>query len=165
GVTWPYALIDLAFAKAELARLGGRPDESRRQLTLATNLLGDTVDRPPFRAQLQDRLGYLADDLQQARAHRTAAWQAASEAGVTPLMAQVLVGIADLALRLGRYEQAARLLAASVQVRGMPDRSHPDADRIEQTVRSQLGEQRFTELTEQATNTNWPELVDVTLAS
>ena len=43
------------------------------------------------------------------------------------MIAQVLVGVADLAVRLEQYEQAARLLAASVVVRGQPDRSHPDA--------------------------------------
>ena len=37
GVTWPYALVDLALAKAELARLGGDAAEARRQLGLATS--------------------------------------------------------------------------------------------------------------------------------
>ena len=68
-------------------------------------------------------LGYLADDLREARTHRVAAWQAASEAGHALLIAQILVGVADLALRRDQFEQAARLLAASVGVRGLPDRS------------------------------------------
>ncbi|KIF03809.1 SARP family transcriptional regulator, partial [Streptomyces sp. RSD-27] len=41
GVTWPDALAELAFARAELARWGGEGGEARRQLGLATSLLGD----------------------------------------------------------------------------------------------------------------------------
>ena len=94
-------------------------------------LLGDEAEQANIRAVTHDLLGYLADDLGEARAHRAAACQAAAEAGHAPLIAQVLVGVADLALRRDQYEQAARLLAASAGVRGLPDRSHPDAARIE----------------------------------
>ena len=97
--------------------------------------------------------------------HRAAAWQAASEAGYAPLIAQALVGFADLALRRDEYEQAARLLAASVSVRGAPDRSHPDVARIEQAARRRLGEARFAEATAEGTRTSWSQLVEVTLAS
>ena len=94
-----------------------------------------------------------------------AAWQAASEAGRPLVIAQVLVGVADLALRRDQYEQAARLLAASVGVRGLPDRSHPDAVRIERDARRHLGEARFAEVTQEGTQTSWSQLVEVTLAS
>ena len=114
---------------------------------------------------IHDLLGYLADDLGEARAHRVAACQAASEAGHAPLIAQVLVGVADLALRRDQYEQAARLLAASVGVRGLPDRSHPDVARIERAARRRLGEARFAEATREGTQTSWSQLVEVTLAS
>ena len=110
-------------------------------------------------------LGYLADDLREARTHRVAAWQAASEAGHAPLIAQVLIGVADLAGRRGQYEQAARLLAASVGVRGIPDHSHPDAARIERDARRRLGDTRFAEATQEGTQLSWSELVEVTLAS
>jgi hypothetical protein len=165
GVTWPYALVELALAKAELARWGGHAEEARRQLAVATTLLGDDAQQASIRAELHDVLGYLADDLSQARIHRVASWQAASEAGLAPLIAQVIVGVADLAVRLGQYEQAARLLAASVAVRGLPDRSHPDAARIEQTAQRHLGEARFAEVTQEGAQASWPELVEVTLAS
>jgi hypothetical protein len=165
GVTWPYALVELALAKAELARWGGHAEEARRQLGVAATLLGDDAEQANIRADLHDMLGYVADDLSQARAHRVAAWRAASEAGLVPQIAQVIVGIADLAVRLGQYEQAARLLAASVAVRGLPDRSHPDAARIEQAVRRHLGEARFAEMTLEGAQASWPELVEATLAS
>ena len=82
-----------------------------------------------------------------------------------PVIAQMLVGFADLALRYDQYEQAARLLAASVGVRGRPDRSQPDAARIEQAARRHLGEARFAEVTQEGTQTSWSQLVEVTLAS
>ena len=164
-VTWPDALAELALAKAELARWGGDAEEAHRQLGVATAMLGDEAEQANIRAVTHDLLGYLADDLGEARAHRAAACQAASEAGHAPLIAQVLVGVADLALRRDQYEQAARLLAASAGVRGLPDRSHPDVARIEQAARRRLGEARFAEATREGTRTSWSQLVEVTLAS
>jgi predicted ATPase len=165
GVTWPYALVELALAKAELARWGGDAGEARHQLGVVTTLIGDDADQASIRAGVHDVLGYLADDLREARTHRVAAWQAASEGGHAPLIAQILVGIADLAVRLDQYEQAARLLAASVGVRGLPDRSHPDAARIERDARRHLGEARFAEVTLEGTQTGWSQLAEVTLGS
>ena len=107
---------------------------------------------------------HLAGDLGEAREHRVAAFQAASEAGHAPLIAQVLGGIADLALRGGRYEQAARLLAASAGVRGLPDRSQPDVARIEQATRRRLGEARFAEAAREGARASWPELAGAALA-
>ncbi|MFF4764740.1 BTAD domain-containing putative transcriptional regulator [Streptomyces sp. NPDC001292] len=164
-VTWPDALAELALAKAALARWGGDAAEARRQLGVATAMLGDDAERANIRAGTHDLLGYLADELGEARAHRAAACAAASEAGYAPLLAQVLVGVADLALRRGEHEQAARLLAASVGVRGLEDRSHPDTARIEQAARSRLGDAKFAEAAREGTRTNWSQLVAVTLAS
>ena len=165
GVTWPYALVELALAKAELARRGGDAPEARHQLGIATALLGDEAQRAHIRAGMHDVLGYLADDLREARTHRVAAWQAASEAGHPFLIAQILVGVADLAIRHNQYEQAARLLAASVGVRGLPDRAHPDAARIERDARRHLGEPRFAEVTREGARARFTDLVEVTLAS
>ena len=164
-VTWPDALALLALAKAELARWGGNAEEAYRQLGVATTVLGAEADQANIRAVTHDLLGYLADDLNEARTHRVAACQAASEAGHAPVIAQVIVGVADLALRRDQYEQAARLLAASAGVRGLPDRSHPDVARIEQTARRRLGESRFAEAAREGTQTSWSQLVTVTLAS
>jgi predicted ATPase/DNA-binding SARP family transcriptional activator len=165
GVTWPSALVDLALAKAELARWSGDAEEARHQLGLATTLLGDAAEQAHVRAQIHDLHGYLADDLHEARTHRVAAWRAASEAGAAPVIAQMLVGVADLAVRLDQYEQAARLLAASVGVHGLPDRSQPDAARIERDARRHLGEARFAEVTQEGKQTSWSQLIEVTLAS
>ncbi|HVC74563.1 MAG TPA: BTAD domain-containing putative transcriptional regulator, partial [Mycobacteriales bacterium] len=91
AVTWPYALVELALAKVALARWGGDADEARHQLAVATTLLGDDAEQAGIRAELHNVLGYLADDLGEARTHRVVAWQAASEAGYAPLIAQTLV--------------------------------------------------------------------------
>lgn len=163
-VTWPDALAELAFAKAGLARWSGDTEEAHRQLRVATTMLGDEAERDYIRAMAHDLLGYLADDLAEARTHRVAAFRAASEAGYPLMIAHVLVGVADLALRREEYGQAARLLAASAGVRGLQDRSHPDAARIEQAVRHRLGDVGFAEAVREGTGTSWSQLVTVTLA-
>jgi tetratricopeptide (TPR) repeat protein len=165
GVTWPDAPAELALSKAELARWCGNVEEAYRQLGIATTMFGDAAERANIRAVTHDLLGYLAEDLGEARKQHAAACQAASEAGHAPKIAHVLVGVADLALRSEQYEQAARLLAASAGVRGLPDRSNPDVARIEQAVRRRLGDARFAAAAREGTETSWSQLVAVTLAS
>ncbi|GIH13021.1 SARP family transcriptional regulator [Rugosimonospora africana] len=164
-VTWPDALAELALVKAELARWRGNAGEAHQHLGIATTMLRDEAERASIRAVTHDLLGYLADDLGEARAHRVAACEAATEAGYAPMIARVLVGVADLALRRDQHEQAARLLAASAGVRGLPDRSDPDVARIEQAARRRLGDTRFAEATREGSQTSWSQLVAVTLAS
>jgi len=164
-VAWPEALTELALAKAELARWSGDAEQARRQLDIATGLLGSSAERASVRAMAQDLLGYLAGDLAEARGHRVAALRAASEAEHPLAIARVLVGVADLALRQEQYEQAARLLGASAGVRGLPDRSQPDVARIERAARSRLGEGGFTEAAQDGARADWRGLAEVTLAS
>jgi hypothetical protein len=163
-VAWPNALAELALAQADLARWHGNAEEANKQLGVATATLGDEAEQAHIRALTHDLRGYLADDLGEARGHRAAACQAATEAGQVPLIAKVLVGIADLALRGDSCEQAARLIAASAAVRGLPDRSHPDMARIEQAARRRLGEAWFTGATREGARANWRELAEATLA-
>jgi predicted ATPase/DNA-binding SARP family transcriptional activator len=164
-VTWPDALVELALSKAELARWGGNAEDAYQQLAVATAILGGEADRADIRAIRHDLLGYLTDDLGEVRTHREAACQAASEAGYAPLIAQVLVGVADLALRRDEHDQAARLLAASASVRGLTDRSHPDVTRIDRAARRRLGEARFAEATREGTQTGWSQLVAMVLGA
>ena len=164
-VTWPDALAELALSKADLARWGGDAAEARKQLGVAAALLGDEAKQAVIRVVTHDLLGYLAEDLGEARAHRAAAWEAAIAAGHAPMIATALVGVADLALRRGEYEQAVRLLAASTAARGLRDYSQPDVARIEQTARSRLGDARFAEAAREGTRVSWSQLAEVTLAS
>ncbi|MBZ4323733.1 BTAD domain-containing putative transcriptional regulator [Streptomyces huiliensis] len=163
-VTWPDALVDLALAKAELARWAGDTEEAHRQLGVATTLWGDEAAQANIRAGRHDLLGYLADDLDASRAHRAAACEAAAEAGHAPLIAQVLVGVADLALRRGEPAQAVRLLAASTRARGLQDHSHPDAARIERAARRSLGDAGYAEAAREGAGSDWARLAEITLA-
>jgi predicted ATPase/DNA-binding SARP family transcriptional activator len=163
-VVWPSALAALALGKAELARWGGDTEQASRQVHIATAILGDEAEQALVRAMTQDLLGYLAEGLDESREHRVAAFQGATEAGHASLIAQVLVGIADLALRGEQYEQAARLLASSASLRGLPDRSQPDVARIERATRRHLGEARFAEVTQEGAQAAWHELAETTLA-
>jgi len=164
GVTWPDALAELALARAELARWAGDAAEARGQLAAAAALLSDEAEQGAIQVVTHDVLGYLADDLGEARAHRAAAFEAAATAGHAPAIATALVGVADLALRRGEHEQAVRLLAASTAVRGLRDHSQPDVARIEQAARSRLGDARFAEAAREGTQASWSQLVTVTLA-
>jgi predicted ATPase len=163
-VAWPDALAELALAKAELARWAGDAEQAREQLSIATALLGGETAYAHVRADTHDLLGYLTEDLDEARSHRAEACAAAAETSYAPLIAQVLVGVADLALRREEHEQAAQLLAASTSVRGIEDRSHPDVARIEQAARGRLGDAKFAEAAREGARTDWSALVEVVLA-
>ncbi len=163
-IVWPDALIILALVQAELARWRGEPDEAYEQIAVVRAISGD-AENISVDARINDLNGYLAQDLEQARAYRTKAFRGAVQDGYQPLIAQVLVGIADLALRQGRYEQAAQLLAASDSVRGMPDRAQPDVARIADDARNRLGDIAFAEATRVGGQADWRELAELTLAS
>lgn len=162
-VAWPDALAELALAKAEIARWSGDTVQAHRQLAVATDMLGDKTERASVHTTVEIMLGYLAESVEEAVEHHSAALAAVSEVEQAPLVAQVIVGIADLALRKEQYEQAARLLASSDGVRGMQDRSQPDFTRIEQEVRNHLGDKRFGEVTQEGARADWRELVAATL--
>ncbi|WP_067801053.1 BTAD domain-containing putative transcriptional regulator [Nocardia beijingensis] len=161
---WPNALAELAMTKAELARWSGDAEQAHRQIEIATTMLGSDAEQPYVTALTHSLLGYLADGLDEAREQHAAAFRAAADTEYAPLIAQILVGIADLSLRAGHDEQAVRLLVASAEVRGLSDRSQPDVTRIEETARRRLGEQRFTEATSEGARANWRELVAAALA-
>jgi hypothetical protein len=164
GVTWPDALAMLALAKADLARWSGDAEAAYEQLGVATTVWAAEAEHATIRAATHALLGYLADDLGEARDFLASSCQAAAEVGYAPTVAQVLVAVADLALRRDQYEQAARLLAVSAVVRGLPDRSNPDVSRIERAARSRLGDAAFDEAAREGAETSWNELVAVTLA-
>jgi predicted ATPase/DNA-binding SARP family transcriptional activator len=165
GVTWPDALAMLALAKADLARWSGDADTAYEQLGVATTVWGADARQVTIRAVTHVLLGYLTDDLGEAREFLADACRAAAEVGYAPTIAHVLVAVADLALRRDQHEQAAQLLAASTAVRGLPDRSHPDVDRIERAARHHLGDAAFDQAARVGAETSWNDLVAVTLAA
>lgn len=164
GVTWPDALVELALAKAELARWSGDAEEARRQLDIALSALGDDAALANIRAVTHSLLGSVAEDVDEAREQFALACAAAAEAAIAPLVAHVLVGVADLALRRGQDGQAARVLAASDAVRGRADLTQPDVARIEREARSRLGDEGFAAATREDAEADWHELVASVLA-
>ncbi|MFB7873821.1 BTAD domain-containing putative transcriptional regulator [Nocardia sp. NPDC056064] len=161
---WPTARAEVALARAELARWTDDPALAHEQIALACTLLGPDADEPVHQAMTHTLLGYLAEDLTSARAHHATAYTAATTAGHAPLLATVLVGLADLTLRHDEPERAAHLLAASTTIRGLPDLSHPDALRIEQSVRERLGDTAFRAATRVGSTADPAELAVLTLA-
>ncbi|MCY1145423.1 BTAD domain-containing putative transcriptional regulator [Actinoplanes sp. Pm04-4] len=159
-VTWQDALGELAWSKAELARWRGDSAGAREHLAVALALLGANAQ-----AMADDQLAYLTEDVGEARAHRTAAYRAMAESGYAPLVAQMLVGVADLALRQGDAARAAQLLAASSRVRGIGYASHPDVARIERETRNRLGDKGFAEAVAEGERADWRQPAEVTLAS
>ncbi|MGW0060385.1 BTAD domain-containing putative transcriptional regulator [Streptosporangium sandarakinum] len=166
-IAWPdaHVLAELALSKAQLARWRGEPDQVRRHLAAARAALGDGGEPGVWLCVRASGLyGYLIEDLDEARAHWSETLRETAETGYPPAIAGVLLGIADLALRRGDHEQAARLLAASDGVRGTPDRSQPDGARIAAETRSRLGETAFAEATRDGRRRDWRELAEITLA-
>ncbi|MFI6502277.1 BTAD domain-containing putative transcriptional regulator [Nonomuraea typhae] len=165
GITWPDALAELLLSKARLARWRGEPDQAHGHLATVLAMLDNGELGGFVRTAANDIYGYLAEDLEQARGYRSEAFRAAVESRHPPLIAQVLIGVAELAFRQGQYEQAARLLAASDTVRGTPDRSQLDASRVAADTRDRLGEAEFTEAMREGRERDWRELAEATLAS
>ncbi|MFC7640746.1 hypothetical protein ACFQX6_06830 [Streptosporangium lutulentum] len=144
----PDALVAVAYAKAELARWAGEPRSARTQLARAEALSRHLTVNWQFRAMVLGSLGYLdagEGDLDAARDHHAAALDWALRSRSAPTISQTLVGVADLALHRGRPHEAARLLAASVAVRGTPELSQPDAARVRSATWAALGEREFAE--------------------
>ncbi|MFD9521739.1 ATP-binding protein [Streptomyces sp. NPDC059979] len=140
---WPETLAMMAHGKADLARWGGEPALARAELARAGEAVREVAVHPVFQVVVLDSLGYLdaaEGELAAAGAHRAEALELALASLHAPTVAQVLVGIADQAVRLDRPREAARLLSAALAVRGGPDHSRADAARVESAVRAALGE-------------------------
>jgi ATP/maltotriose-dependent transcriptional regulator MalT len=153
SVGWPDAVAGMAYFKADLARWSGDSTTARTELAHAEALLGRTDMDPVFRAMILDSLAYLdaADgDLVSAGARREEALAIALGSRDDGLVSQVLVGVADQAVRRGNPTLAARLLAASECVSGGPDLSRPDSAQVEAITRTALGDPQFACVIKQA---------------
>jgi predicted ATPase len=153
NVGWPDAVAGVAFFKADLARWSGDNTTARDEMAHAEAMLGHTAMDPVFRAMILDSLAYLdavEGDLDSAGARREEALTIALGSSDDGLVSQVLVGVADQAIRHGFGHEAVRLLAASDAIGGGPDLSRPDGARVEQAVRAALGEPQFTKAISQA---------------
>jgi tetratricopeptide (TPR) repeat protein len=126
-----------------LARLDGELGPARALLCLAAEFAGQQTVALHFRALTASELGLLAGqegDLEDARARHAEALAAGRPARDAPLLAQVLIGLADLAIREADPAWAAELLGASLSIRGTPDRSIVDEARLTAAARAALGQ-------------------------
>jgi predicted ATPase/DNA-binding SARP family transcriptional activator len=153
SVGWPDAVAGVAYFKADLARWAGDATTARDELSHAEAVLGQAGMDPVFRAMILDSFAYLdaADgDLDSAGARREEALAIALGSRDDGLVSQVLVGVADQAVRRGYPALAARLLAASEGISGGPDLSRPDSAQVEAITRTALGEPQFADAIKQA---------------
>ncbi|GGR71745.1 SARP family transcriptional regulator [Micromonospora fulviviridis] len=138
----------LAYGKAELLRAEGDRAGARACLAECARLVGDRSIAPQWRALNASTLAVLdaADgDLVSARTRHDQALKLAVGSQDAPVVAAVLVGYADLALRLDRPAAAAALLGAATGIRGGPDHAVLDRPRVEAAARDALGEVGFAE--------------------
>ena len=144
------AAEDLAFVHftlGEFARRDGDLTTARAHLEEAIGNVGQGGP-PHFGAMINSQLGLihaLEGDTATALGRHTEALRTAMSVRDSPLIGQVLVGFADLALRTGDPERAVALLGAAVAVRGMEDKSLVDPPRIARAVREEIGDTRFDE--------------------
>lgn len=130
-----------------IARSDGSLDEAQECLAEAMRRQAETpLVAPQFRGLLLAEMGHLAlarDDLPGARRCLDEATTRALAARDMPVVAIVTVGWVALAVAEGRYERAAELLGVSDSLRGRPDRSNPDAQRLAERLRAELGEESY----------------------
>jgi predicted ATPase/DNA-binding SARP family transcriptional activator len=145
-VSLPEVTASVEFGFATLARADGDLAEARSRLTAAVAALGKGAAAPQFHAMICTTRGLVegqAGDLVRAGELHAQAIRTAVGSNDAPVVALTLVGFADLALRQGDPARAARLLGASVGVRGSADLSLPDAGRLEREARAALGDPGF----------------------
>jgi ATP/maltotriose-dependent transcriptional regulator MalT len=136
-------LASVEYGFATVAREDGALEEARERIGRAAALIETASFAPQFRAVIRSTQGLIeaaAGDLATSRRLHAQAIEIAVRSKDSPVIALALVGAADLALRGGDPAEAARLLGASVAVRGSVDRSVPDVDRIEEEARAALGD-------------------------
>ncbi|MBP2320987.1 putative ATPase/DNA-binding SARP family transcriptional activator [Kibdelosporangium banguiense] len=165
----PSAQATVAYGKAEVMRWAGDLDAVRNLLAKAEVLARHVSINWGIRVAVAGQQGYLhaeQGDLDAARERHAFALDMVLGTPNSILIAHIVVGIADLALRQGKPAESARLLAAADAIRGTPDLSHPDARRVKEQARAALGEQLFTEAAQRGRNaapSDLPEIAKATL--
>jgi len=94
-------------------------------------------------AAAEAQLAAAEGDLAAGREHLAAAMTAAVSSKDRPILAAVVIAVADLACREGDADRAARLLGASIVARGAEDRSAPDVPRVARAARATLGDEAY----------------------
>ncbi len=144
----PESLAGVAHASGDFARRRGELALAGTELARAHEVAAHTTVAPQFRAVVATSRGFLAaarGDQEAAAGLHAEALDWALRSQDAPVIAHVLVGVADTALARGDAAHAAALLGAGVAVRGGPDLSNEDAVRVEQATRAELGDEQYAE--------------------
>ncbi|OLF18063.1 BTAD domain-containing putative transcriptional regulator [Actinophytocola xanthii] len=144
----PESLAGVAQARAEFARWRGDLETASVEMARAAVVVTHPTVPPQFRAIVCAGRGFQAAALgraEEAAAHHAEALDWAVRSNDAPVIAHTLVGIAETSLNRGEARHAARLLGASVAIRGVPDLSFVDGVRVEAATRAALGEEEFAE--------------------
>jgi tetratricopeptide (TPR) repeat protein len=156
----PECLAAVDSAAGELARREGDYEQARQRLTRVIELTAELNISPQFQALTASGLGYVetaTGNLEAARGHHSMALEKAYSSHDVPVIAMVLIGVADLALNTGAPQRAAQLLGAARRIMAT---SHPwqwDAPRIEEAARAALGASAFAEAVERGRPTTLDE--------
>nr|WP_116950337.1 BTAD domain-containing putative transcriptional regulator [Jiangella endophytica] len=148
GLAWPDSVAGLALYASDLARWAGDLDDAHASLDRAEALMATISVHPLFWAMVHDSRGHLAalsGDLTAAAAERAAAAKLALDIGDEEVLGRVLVGLADQAIRRGRADDAAWLLAVVTVLAGGLDRSRAEPALVEAAVRAALGDETAAE--------------------
>jgi predicted ATPase len=123
---------------ADLARYRGDLSEATAQIDLAAGHLGDGGFNGALLRLGQGQLAVAGGDLDAAGSHLLEAFTLASSMPDMPMVAQVAVGVAELALRRGAAEDAAFVLGAAHALRGAPATGNSDVRRVSNELRTTL---------------------------
>jgi predicted ATPase/DNA-binding SARP family transcriptional activator len=138
----------VAFGWGAMARGRADYDDAQRWFEESARLIEHAHVPPQFRAMLASTRGMLAGELgelQAARDLHTEALREALGSSDSPVVGAILVGCADLALREGDPDLAAKLLGAAEKMNGALDLSLPDRAGIEDRIIKAIGPQWFAD--------------------
>lgn len=142
----PEVMASVHHCHAVIALAEGDLGLAQEHNETAVRLIEHSMFAPQFRAMAQSTQALIygaAGNLGLAReSHRTAI-RIAVDSNDSPVIAQVLAGVADLALRAGDPARAAYLLGAADSVRGSEDRTVEQAERTFREARAALGDAGF----------------------
>ncbi|TDV57335.1 putative ATPase [Actinophytocola oryzae] len=161
----PTATSAVAHLRGDFARRDGDLAAARTYLVDACTMAENLSVASQFHATVLDSLGYVEvaeGDVAAAHAHYVTALGWAIESMDAPVVAQILVGIANLALHQGDATQAAVLLGAEVAIRGTADLSREDTAEVTAATRAALTPEEFTLATARGATATLARLHDLT---
>lgn len=142
----PEVMGSVHHCDAVIALAEGRLAEAREFNAQAVRLIEHATFAPQFRAMAHSTGALIegaAGDLVLARREHRTAIRIAVDSQDSPVIAQVLAGVADLALREGDPGRAAFLLGAADAVRGSRDRTVERAEATRAEARAALSDAGF----------------------